>query len=125
MEPTTLTEVPLLCTNCHIELLPTYYFCPNCGTSAHELPLSTTTWTQTQLYMFSIILPLICFLTISKWKGLKYLRSQEKEARVVGIIACTLLVVSTIFTVYFTIIATEKLIQNTMNSVNVDVDGNY
>lgn len=120
-----IEQTHALCATCHTELLSTYYFCPNCGTVAHEPPLSTSIWTQTQLYMFSIVLPMICFLTISKWKGIKYLRSEEKEARVVGVIACLLLVVSTIYTIYFTITATEKIIQSSTKNINLEIDGEY
>ena len=103
------------CSVCHQALLPTYYFCPNCGNKVAEQPLSVSLWSQTQLYMFSAILPLICFLTIGRWKGFRYATSQDKEARTVGIIATSILIISTVLTVWFTVVATQQIIK-TMTS---------
>ncbi len=111
-----------VCPVCHQPTLPEYYFCPNCGTKLAEAPLSVTVWSQTQLYTFSVILPLICFLTIGKWKGIKYLTSKDKEAHTVGIIACVLLILSTVITVWFTYVSVKKLIHISTEGVIQNLD---
>lgn len=121
--PTTEQEsTPQLCLTCHQIILPEYYFCPNCGNKLAETPLQVTMWAQTQLYMFSIVLPLICFLTIGRWKGIKYLTSKNKEAHTVGIIACILLIISTVFTFWFTYVSVQKLVRISSGSINENLD---
>jgi len=58
-----------ICLACHQPILPQYYFCPNCGKKIKEAPLSTTIKTQAWIYAFSIILPMICFIFVTKWPG--------------------------------------------------------
>ena len=72
------------CPQCHQPVLPTYYFCPNCGKSLHEPPLSTTVGAQTGLYALSIIMPMICFLAINQWRGMKYMKSADPQAKQIG-----------------------------------------
>jgi hypothetical protein len=97
----TMSSAPLLCSYCHQPLLPQYYFCPNCGTKVKAPPLSTTPLAQAWLYGFSIILPVICYLAVSKWQGQKYFRSADPQAKQIGAIAWTLLILSTIVTFWY------------------------
>lgn len=129
MEPTPPTEpherapaaAPLTCSYCHLSVLPQWYFCPNCGAKLASAPLSTTLGTQLGIYAFSVVLPLICFLLISKWPGAKYARSQDERARTIGVIASALLILSTVLTIWWAYTWTEGVIQSTENSINADL----
>jgi hypothetical protein len=111
----------LACPVCHQSVLPEYYFCPNCGAKLHEAPLSTSPLTQAWIYAFSIILPVICYLLITKWPGIAYARSRDEKTRNVGIVACLLLAFSTIVTFYLAYAETQQVIQASVNSINADM----
>jgi len=113
-QPITVPKAPgsAICPQCHQPVLPTYYFCPNCGKSLHEPPLLTSVGAQTGLYILSIIMPLICFLAINQWKGMKYMKSADPQAKQVGYIATALMVISTVIVVWVGIIWTEQLINS-------------
>lgn len=115
-------EHPGVCPVCHQPVLPNYYFCPNCGAKVHDPPLSTTPLTQLGLYAFSIVLPIICYLLISKWKGIVYLRSKDERAREVGVIACCLLALSTFATFYYAYVWTEEALQQATSQVNQELN---
>ncbi len=110
-----------VCPVCHQSVLPQFYFCPNCGNKLHAPPLSTSSTTQAWIYALSIVLPLICFLAISKWPGITYLRSQDEKARRVGIVACTLIVLSTVATIWYAYIWTEEIVQSQVAQINADM----
>lgn len=85
-----------ICPRCHFPTRPEYYFCPNCGAKLIEPPLGTGVVDQLLLYAFSIILPWIAYLAITKWQGIKYLRAPDPRAKQVGVIALVLLVISSV-----------------------------
>lgn len=94
-----------ICPMCHEPVLPTYYFCPNCGTKlAGSKPLSTSLSTQLWIYFFSIMLPAIAFLAIKYWPGVQYLRSPDWERKQIGIIAIILMAASTIVLAWWGIV---------------------
>jgi hypothetical protein len=119
------TTPQALCSYCHQPLLPQYYFCPNCGKKVNEPPLSLSVGSQVGLYFFSAVLPLICYLAISKWQGLKYLKSKDDKTQTVGAVACLILLVSTILTIWFAYVATQNAIQSSLSSLNssMSIDG--
>jgi len=110
------------CPVCHQPVSPGQYFCSNCGAKVHEAPLSTTPLMQLGLYAFSIILPIICFLLITKWPGVTYVRSKDEKTRTVGMIACTLLLLSTIVTFYLAYVWTQDALQQSLNEVNAEMN---
>lgn len=114
-----LNSVPM-CFVCHKNVLPEYYFCPNCGNNLHPTPLSTSIESQILLYSFSLILPMICFLFVTKWKGLKYLRSKDQKTKRIGIIACVILAVSFILAIYSVTVWTQNFVQSSLDSINTD-----
>ncbi len=116
-----LADTPSLCSVCHQPILPIYYFCPNCGVALASAPLSTSIPRQLWIYVFSLILPSLCFLFISKWPGVKYFKSTDKKAKTIGIIAWVLLLASTVFTFWYAIYITEKIINQTMANVHADM----
>lgn len=113
---------PLLCRVCHQPLQPQYYFCPNCGTKVQAVPLSITTNSQIALYAFSIILPWIAFIMITRWQGITYLRSNNAKTRQVGMIATALLLLSTIFTFYLAYVTLVNMVNQSLASVNADMN---
>jgi hypothetical protein len=115
------TQHPGVCPVCHQPVAETYYFCPNCGAKIHEPPLSTSLFTQAWIYAFSLILPVMCYLFITRWPGIRYLRSKDEDARTVGTIACGLLALSTFATMYYAYVWTEDAIQSQVNQINQDM----
>ena len=111
---------PSVCPTCHQPILSQYYFCPNCGKKINEAPLSTTLQTQAWIYAFSIILPMICFIFVTRWPGIKYFKSEDPKAKLIGQIAWTLLILSTIVVIYLAYVWTEQTIQSSINSINAD-----
>lgn len=121
--PPVASSAPLLCSYCHQPILPTYYFCPNCGNKINAAPLSTSLQAQAWLYAFSLILPVICFLMIGKWQGLKYYRSTDPKTKQIGINAFVLLALSTVITVWLATVWVNSAIQSSLASVNADMSG--
>lgn len=112
-----------ICSVCHQPVFPQYYFCPNCGTKLNIAPLSTTTTTQAWIYGFSIILPMICFIFVTRWPGVKYFKSSDPKAKQIGQIAWALLILSTIVAIWLAVILTQKMIQSSIDSINTDFGG--
>jgi len=120
---TTETSRAPVCVFCHQPILSQYYFCPNCGEKINLAPLSTTPLSQAWIYIFSIVLPMIFFIFITKWPGVKYYKSKDKQTHLIGQIAIVLIILSTILTIYFGYVWTERMIQSSIDSVNTDFGG--
>lgn len=110
-----------ICPVCHQPVISQYFFCPNCGTKLNSAPLSTTVQTQAWIYFFSIILPMLGFIFVGKWPGTKYYKSEDPKVKQIGQIAWALLLLSTIITIWLAIVWTQKTIQSSMNSLNIDM----
>ena len=111
-------NIPDTCSVCHQPIKREYYFCPNCGNKLSAPPLSTSIWTQIGIYAFSIILPSICFIFVTRWPGLKYSRSNDQKTRRIGYIAWSVLVLSTILTYWFAYVWTRNVIQSALDSAD-------
>ena len=118
MEPILIEKT---CPVCHQPILSQYYFCPNCGTKINSTPLSTTPQTQAWIYAFSIILPMICCIFVTRWPGIKYYKSNDPKAKQIGQIAWAILILSTILTIWFAYVLTQRMIQSSIDSINVDM----
>jgi hypothetical protein len=117
----TVTGVPqAVCSVCHQAVLPQYYFCPNCGHELKAAPLSTTAESQTLVYLHSAILPLICFITVNRWKGWKYYKSADPKEKQIGTTALVIMILSTLVTIYLAYTWTVNTIQSTEESINAD-----
>ena len=112
-----------ICQTCHQPILPQYFFCPNCGVKLNTAPLSTTVMTQIGIYLFSIILPLICFIFITRWPGLKYSKSKDEKTKSIGFVAWGLLIISTLLVIWFSYTWTQQAIKNLNDSLNMDLKG--
>jgi hypothetical protein len=73
------------------------------------------------IYAFSIILPMICYLLITKWPGIAYARSRDEKTRNIGIVACLLLGLSTVVTFYFAYVWTQEAVQQSVSQINADM----
>jgi len=113
-----------VCSYCHQPLLSQWYFCPNCGSKIDAAPLSTSAGTQIWIYAFSIILPMMCFIFVTKWPGMKYFKSEDEKAKMIGTIAWVLIVLSTIVTIWYAYVWTQEAIQSSVASINADMDIN-
>ncbi len=131
MEPNTIEKNTLsslvspssICTVCHQPVIPQYYFCPNCGAKLNSAPLSTTIQTQAWIYAFSIILPMICFIFVTRWPGMRYYKSEDPKAKQIGQVAWILIILSTVFVIWFATVLTQRMIQSTVDSINTDFSG--
>ena len=115
------TIIPTVCPTCHQPVMQQYYFCPNCGTNLRPAPLSTSIETQIWMYAYSIILPNILFITVTRWPGMKYYRSSDPKARMIGQVAWILIVLSTLASLWFAYIFTQQAIQSMNASINADL----
>ncbi len=85
-----------ICPTCHQPILPTYYFCPNCGKEIQEKPEPVSIANQIGIYALSIFLP-----PLGLWPGIKYARKKYPQARYVGIAAIILTIISTIVSLWY------------------------
>jgi len=116
-----MDEIPVpspICSRCHFPVKPEYYFCPNCGIKLTEAPLGTGVTDQLLLYAFSLILPWIAYLAITKWQGIKYLRSPDKNAKRIGLIALILIVASSAVAFWLTYVWFQGYVQSSMDQFN-------
>lgn len=112
-----------LCPQCHFAVKPEYYYCPNCGKNLRAAALPTDTLSQFLLYGFSIVLPFIAYLAITKWQGIKYIRSEDPKAKQMGYIALIILIVSSIFVIWWTTVQIEGYIQSSVTDFNTNFSG--
>jgi len=112
---------PMICPICHFPVRPEYYFCPNCGAKLTEKPLGVGVVDQLLLYAFSLILPWIAYLAITKWQGIKYLRAPDARTKQVGLIALILLIASSVVAFWLTYQWIEGALQSSLNSVNSNI----
>ena len=94
------------CPVCHTDVRVTDFFCFNCGKNLRPKPLSTSTFKQIGLYLGSFFLPPMGII----W-GIAYLKEERVEAKIVGIVAIILTLVSIVATVMFIVNFTKTLNQ--------------
>ncbi len=116
MDNVPIPSLPI-CPACHQPVQPEFYFCPNCGRALKEKPLSTTAATQAWIYALSIVMPWIAFLALHYWPGVKYIRSDDENAKQIGIIASVLMGISTIAMMWLLIVWTQQLVQSSLNNI--------
>lgn len=95
--------------------MPTARYCSNCGKKLSDPPLSTSIETQVWIYGFSIILPIICFLAVSHWPGIKYARSSDGKRKQIGFIAIALMAIATILTFWLALVSIRSLLTSVGN----------
>ncbi len=120
---TSKVSVPMLCPQCYQPVLPAHHFCPNCGKKLNEPGLSTSVTSQILLYGFSIVLPIICYLAVSYWQGIRYVRSSDPKAQQMGWIAIALLVISSVVTFWLAGVWINQFIQAQTSTANLSQYG--
>lgn len=91
-----------ICKFCGQQVFTNYYFCPYCGKKLIEPPI--TILKEIGIYLLSVLLP-----PLGLWPGIKFLMQKDKRARRVGVIAIILTIVSTVLTIYLSIIAFDSI----------------
>ena len=109
-------EAAMICPQCHFPVKPEYYYCPNCGKNLRTPALPTDMLSQVLLYSFSIILPVIFYIAVTKWQGIKYIRSSDEKAKQMGYIALALLILSSVFFFWWSIVQLQGFVQSSLNS---------
>lgn len=104
-----------ICPFCHNPVVETFYFCPNCGKNLKTPPVSTTVLKQIGIYAVSILLP-----PLGLWPGIKYLRQNSKKAKIVGLIAIILTIVSTTIIVWLAIGIINQASQSFTRQMNLN-----
>lgn len=118
-EPLPPPAPPAICPRCHQSVLPEYYFCPNCGVKLSDPPLGTGIADQVLLYAFSVVLPWILYIAVTRWRGLRYLRSPDPRARQIGTIAAVFLALSSVLMIwscYESFVLVQNYLQQSLNS---------
>jgi hypothetical protein len=85
------------CPDCKTEISPTANFCPSCGKKFRDGPVVISVGRQISIYAVSILLP-----PLGLWPGFKYLFQKDSKAKVVGIIAIVLTIISGILSYWLT-----------------------
>jgi len=105
----------LLCPFCHYPIIEVFYFCPNCGKNLKALPASTSIFKQIGIYAVSIFLP-----PLGLWPGTKYLRQSSEKAKIIGLIAIILTIVSTLITIWLAMGLVSQVTQSFNSHTNLD-----
>jgi len=79
----------IFCRACHAPVLPSAYFCSQCGKKLKEPPLSTSAAKQILVYFVSF------FLTpFGLGYAFKYLKQPGLKARIIGVVAILLTILA-------------------------------
>lgn len=104
----------LLCPFCSTSLEPTDFFCPQCGKTVHDKPLSTNLGTQIALYAVSIFLPPLFIM----WT-IKYLKSNNPIAKRIGQISLGLTIISIIVGIFISFTFMNGLMRQVNEQINL------
>lgn len=103
MEPTPV------CPSCHIQVQPSFYFCPNCGRKLKTKPIDVSILKQIWIYAVSFFLPPLGL----KW--ISYVGNPNLKTKIVGWIAIALTLISIIISI--------MLFQSIMQSIQTSLQG--
>lgn len=100
-----------ICKFCGQTVFNNYYFCPYCGKKLIEPPI--TAIKEIGVYLLSVFLP-----PLGLWPGIKYLMQKNSRAKRVGTIAIVLTIISTIVTLWLSVIAFDGLSKSVNSQLN-------
>jgi hypothetical protein len=106
------TEV-LSCPFCGYPTIEAFNYCPNCGKSLKVRSISV--FKQIGIYAVSILLP-----PLGLWPGIKYLSRRDGKAKIIGLIAIALTIISTAVTVWFSISLLNQITQSLNGQINLN-----
>lgn len=110
-------ELQTTCTHCQGNISSSDFFCPNCGTKLKEKPPSTSLITQVLIYSLSLFLP-----PLGIWPAIKYLRRPDQKSKNVGLVALILTIVSTVLTIYLSVVLFDTYTKDLSNQIKVYQD---
>ena len=84
-----------MCPICSFQLVPEWYFCPNCGKQLKEAPIVISIPKQILIYAVSFFLAPFGL----SW-GLKYIKYKDRHVKIVGIISLVLTFLSIIMMLF-------------------------
>jgi hypothetical protein len=87
------------CPSCNLPVLESFNFCPNCGEKLKDSSASVTISRQISIYALSILVP-----PLGLWPGIHYVRQKNEKAKLVGVVAIVLTILSTVVSIWLTII---------------------
>ena len=109
---TTPSPTPI-CPICHQPILPTYYFCPNCGHDLQGKPKNITVLAQVGVYALALFLP-----PFGLWPGVQYLMRKGRQAKWVGAVAIILTLLSSALCVWFIFAFYNSYLGQINNQIN-------
>jgi hypothetical protein len=99
------------CKFCGQTVYTNYYFCPYCGKKLIEPPI--TAIKEIGVYLLSVFLP-----PLGLWPGIKYLLQKNSRAKRVGTIAIVLTILSTVVTLWLSVVAFNGLSKSVNSQLN-------
>ena len=110
-----VTPQNLACKYCGQTVMSNFYFCPYCGKKLINPPI--TILTEIGIYLISIFLP-----PLGLWPAFKYLLQKDKKAKRVATIAIILTIISSIITIWISIISFNGLMKTVNAQLNSTPD---
>ena len=104
------------CKFCKASIPTDAFYCPNCGKKLRERPPATDILHQIGLYLFSLLLPPLGLIP-----ALKYIRQDNLNSKIIGIVAIAITVIVSVITIYYTIDLINGL--NTQLNSELNVNG--
>lgn len=101
------------CRGCKFVLMGTEKFCPNCGQEINGQMLSTSLMSQVGLYAISIFLP-----PFGLGKTLKYIRSEDPRAKIIGWVSLGL----TVTAITLGILSANLMVKNIYQQMNQELN---
>jgi uncharacterized membrane-anchored protein len=102
---------PTICKFCGQTVATNFYFCPYCGKKLIEPPVSALK--EISIYLLSVFLP-----PLGLWPGIKYLLQKNAKSKRIGTIAIILTIISSVVTIWLSIIAINALSQSLNSQLN-------
>ncbi|MFH1833187.1 MAG: zinc ribbon domain-containing protein [Candidatus Levyibacteriota bacterium] len=100
----------LVCPFCQFPISEVFLFCPNCGKKIKDAKI--TIGKQIGIYLLSIFLP-----PLGLWPGIKYLLRNDKKAKIVGMVAIILTILSAVIMIWYSVNLFSQLTKSINSSV--------
>ena len=84
-----------ICPSCNFTIQNDWYYCPNCGKTLRNKPITVSVAKQLLIYSVSFFLAPLGLA----W-GIRYIRNSNRNTRIVGLISIILTLIAIAFTIY-------------------------
>lgn len=105
----------MTCRYCSQPITTFDYFCPSCGKKLKEKPISTEFWPLVWLFVLSLFFP-----PFGLGKTIRYIRSEDEKAKVMGWLSLIVTVVAIIVTIWIS----KTAMDNVNKQINTQLE-NY